>query len=143
MVQYRSALTSCGRLLSKSLYLGRVKIVILVQPFFVLERRFKGATLLTRKKIVIHRMQIWRTTRSAPGTSMKARLVRPRCSVLTIGSLSTRTFKATPPSFERLRLGRGLLRMTYPGLPTLCSRRQRELSGSGGVVKVVSDLSGS
>ena len=29
---------------------------------------------------IIHRMQIWRTTRSAPGTSMKVRLVRPRCS---------------------------------------------------------------
>ena len=60
-----------------------------------------------------------------------------------IGSLSTRTFKATSPSFERLRLGRGLLRMTYPGLPTLCCRRRRELSGFGGVVKVVGDLSGS
>ena len=59
----------------------------------------------------------------------------------TVGSLSTRTFKATPPSFERLRLGRGLLRMTYLGLPTLCCRRRRELSGLGGVVKVVSDLS--
>ena len=33
----------------------------------------------------IHRMQIWRTTRSAPGTScMKVRLVRPQCFVLTI-----------------------------------------------------------
>ena len=60
-----------------------------------------------------------------------------------VGSLSTRTFQATPPSFERLTLGRGLLRMTYPGLPTLCCRRRRELSGFGGVVKVVSDLSGS
>ena len=31
-------------------------------------------------KIIIHRMQIWRTTRSPPGTScMKARLVRPLC----------------------------------------------------------------
>ena len=29
---------------------------------------------------------------------------------------------------ERLRLGRGLLRMTYPGLSTLCCRRRRELS---------------
>ena len=30
--------------------------------------------------VVIHRMQIWRTTRSPPGTScMKARLVRPLC----------------------------------------------------------------
>ena len=38
--------------------------------------------------------------------------------LLLLGSLSTRTFKATPPSFERLRPGRGLLRMTYPGLPT-------------------------
>ena len=60
-----------------------------------------------------------------------------------LGSLSTRTFKATPPSFKRLRLGRGLLRMTYSGLPTLCCRRRRELTGFGGVVKVVSDLSGS
>ena len=33
---------------------------------------------------LIHRMQIWRTTRLAPGTSMKVRLVRPRCFVLTI-----------------------------------------------------------
>ena len=33
----------------------------------------------------IHRMQIWRTTRSAPGTSrMKARLVRLWCFVLTM-----------------------------------------------------------
>ena len=32
----------------------------------------------------IHRMQIWRTTRLAPGTSMKVRLVRPRCFVLTM-----------------------------------------------------------
>ena len=33
----------------------------------------------------IHRMQIWRTTRSSPGTScMKVRLVRPRCFVLTM-----------------------------------------------------------
>ena len=33
----------------------------------------------------IHRMQIWRTTRSPPGTScMKARLVRPLCFVLTM-----------------------------------------------------------
>ena len=66
-----------------------------------------------------------------------------RSQISRIGSLSTRTFKATPPSFERLRLGRGLLRMTYLGLPTLCCRRRRELSGFGGVVKVVSDLSGS
>ena len=63
--------------------------------------------------------------------------------ITSLGSLSTRTFKATPSSFERLRLGRGLLRMTYPGLPTLCYRRRRELSGFGGVVKVVSDVSGS
>ena len=35
--------------------------------------------------IEIHRMQIWRTTRSAPGTSrMKARLVRLWCFVLTM-----------------------------------------------------------
>ena len=34
---------------------------------------------------LIHRMQIWRTTRSAPGTSgMKARLVRLWCFVLTM-----------------------------------------------------------
>ena len=34
---------------------------------------------------VIHRMQIWRTTRSAPGTSqMEARLVRLSCFVLTM-----------------------------------------------------------
>ena len=33
----------------------------------------------------IHRMQIWQTTRSVPGTScMKVRLVMPRCFVLTI-----------------------------------------------------------
>ena len=33
----------------------------------------------------IHRMQMWRTTRSVPGTSrMKARLVRLRCFVLTM-----------------------------------------------------------
>ena len=36
------------------------------------------------KETTIHRMQIWRTTRSAPGTSMKVRLVRPGCSVLTM-----------------------------------------------------------
>ena len=41
----------------------------------------------------IHRMQIWRTTRSAPGTScMKMRLVRPRCFVLKKGSLETSCF---------------------------------------------------
>ena len=35
--------------------------------------------------IYIHRMQIWRTTQSAPRTSlMKARLVRPGCFVLTM-----------------------------------------------------------
>ena len=35
----------------------------------------------------IHRMQIWRITRSAPGTShMKSRLVRPQCFVLTINA---------------------------------------------------------
>ena len=35
--------------------------------------------------IIIHRMQIWRTTRSAPGTSlMKARLVGLWCFVLTM-----------------------------------------------------------
>ena len=34
---------------------------------------------------LIHRMQIWLTTRSAPGMSrMKSRLVRPRCFVLTM-----------------------------------------------------------
>ena len=57
-----------------------------------------------------------------------------------IGSLSTRTFEGDAAVIERLRLGRGLLRMTYPGLPTLCCRRRRELSWLGGVVKVVSDL---
>ena len=31
--------------------------------------------------------------------------------------------------------------MTYPGLPTFCCRRRNELSGFGGVVKIVSDLS--
>ena len=37
------------------------------------------------KSIYIHRMQIWRTTWSPPGTScMKARLVRPLCFVLTM-----------------------------------------------------------
>ena len=37
------------------------------------------------KKQAIHRMQIWRTTRSAPGTSpMKVRLVRLWCFVLTM-----------------------------------------------------------
>ena len=37
------------------------------------------------KKQAIHRMQKWRTTRSAPGTSpMKARLVRLWCFVLTM-----------------------------------------------------------
>ena len=45
-----------------------------------------------------------------------------------IGSLSTRTFEGDAAVIERLRLGRGLLRMTYPGLPTLCCRRRRELS---------------
>ena len=35
--------------------------------------------------VSIHRMQIWRTTQSAPGTScMKVRLVSPWCFVLTI-----------------------------------------------------------
>ena len=53
------------------------------------------------------------------------------------------TFEGDAAVIERLRLGRGLLRMTYPGLPTLCCRRRHELSGFGGVVKVVSDLSGS
>ena len=38
-----------------------------------------------RKYKLIHQMQIWRTTRSAPGTRcMKVRLVRLRCFVLTI-----------------------------------------------------------
>ena len=38
-----------------------------------------------RNCCIIHRMQIWRTTRSPPGTScMKARLVRPLCFVLTM-----------------------------------------------------------
>ena len=60
-----------------------------------------------------------------------------------LGSLSKRTFQATPPSFEWLRLGRGLLRMTYLGQSTLCCRRRREWSGFGGVVKVVVDISGS
>ena len=60
-----------------------------------------------------------------------------------LGSLSTRTFEGDAAVIERLRLGRGLLRMRYPGLPTLCCRRRRELSWFGGVVKVVSDLSGS
>ena len=40
--------------------------------------------LLTVKVRLIHRMQIWRTTQVAPGTScMIVRLVRPQCFVLT------------------------------------------------------------
>ena len=36
-------------------------------------------------RLHIHRMQIWRTTRSAPRTScLKLRLVRPQCFVLTM-----------------------------------------------------------
>ena len=50
------------------------------------------------------------------------------CKQLKLGSLSTRTFEGDAAVIERLRLGRGLLRMTYPGLPTLCCRRRRELS---------------
>ena len=38
----------------------------------------------------IHQMQIWRNTRSAPGaSSMKVRLVRPRCFVLIMLSLKS------------------------------------------------------
>ena len=38
----------------------------------------------TVESYLIHPMQIWRTTPSSPGTScMKARLVEPRCFVLT------------------------------------------------------------
>ena len=51
------------------------------------------------------RMQIWRTTRSAPGTScMKVRLVRPRCFVLTI--------------FPRKILLRGRSSLFYFAMPT-------------------------
>ena len=39
-----------------------------------------GKNIKEFKAVAIHRMQIWRTTRSAPGTSMKVRLVRPRSS---------------------------------------------------------------
>ena len=60
MVQYRSALTSCGRLLSKSLYLAWMKIIKLVQPLFVLIRRFEGFTLLTRQPFVMD----WASIRS-------------------------------------------------------------------------------
>ena len=39
---------------------------------------------------LMHRMQIWRTTRSAPGTNcMKVRIVRPWCFVLFILPLSS------------------------------------------------------
>ena len=56
----------------------------------------------------IHRMQIWRTTPSAPGTSsMKVRLVRPRCFVFTMLPLkslassrwSSLVYFAMPTSF--------------------------------------------
>ena len=64
MVQYRSALTSCGRLLSKSLYLAWVKIIKLVHPLFVLIRRFEGFTLLTRQPFVMD----WASIRSHKNT---------------------------------------------------------------------------
>ena len=57
-----------------------------------------------------------------------------------LGSLSTRTFQDDAATVERLRLGRGLLRMTFPGLPTSRCRRRRESSCFGGVVKLVSNL---
>ena len=41
--------------------------------------------LMLMRMMITHRMQLWRTTRSAPETSrMKARLDRPRCCVLTM-----------------------------------------------------------
>ena len=41
--------------------------------------------LLGKVQVAIHRMQIWRTTRSASRTSCtKSRLVRPRCFVVTM-----------------------------------------------------------
>ena len=58
------------------------------------------ASLMPSKDTVpIHRMQIWRTTRQAPGTScMKVRLVWPRCFVLfwywSIDDQSTTTQKS-------------------------------------------------
>ena len=64
MVQYRSALTSCGRLLSKSLYLTWVKIIKLVHPLFVLIRRFEGFALLTRQPFVME----WASIRSHKNT---------------------------------------------------------------------------
>ena len=55
--------------------------------------------------------------------------IRERASgggaAILLGSLSTRTFEGDAAVIERLRLGRGLLRMTYPGLPTLCCRRRQ------------------
>ena len=49
---------------------------------FYKETRFKDEVNFWHS---IHRMQIWRTARSAPGTSrMKARLVRLWCFVLTM-----------------------------------------------------------
>ena len=44
-----------------------------------------GADVIPLLAYAIHRMQIWRTTQSAPGTSStKVRLVRSRCFVLTM-----------------------------------------------------------
>ena len=50
-------------------------------------RDFKYPSPCCTQSEYIHRMQIWRTTPSSPGTScMKVRLVRPRCFVLTNAS---------------------------------------------------------
>ena len=51
-----------------------------------------------------------------------------------------RTFQDDAAAVERLRLGRGLLRMTSLGLPKSSCRRRRESSCFGGVVKLVSNL---
>ena len=58
----------------------------------------------------------------------------------TIGSLSTRTFQGNAAVAVLLRLGRGLLCMTSPGLPSLSCRRQCETRWIGRVLRLVRDL---
>ena len=72
--------------------------------------------------MAIHPMQIWRTTPSSPGTSCaKARLVGPRCFVLTVESLSTRRSWQHERQRSRVRLDQGL--RSWREIGRLSSRR--------------------
>ena len=55
-----------------------------------IKKRYSPNVNYNLNLILVRRMQIWWTTRSAPGTScMKVRLVRSRCFVLTMLRLKT------------------------------------------------------